>query len=100
MCDKLENQYLCEESKRAIMQARKTIIDIHAKGKLQRKLIGMAKDISIARIEEQAEQQLKHDRDNYDKRNALLSQITDAAQKGDLEEMKRIRKMLNKLFEK
>ncbi len=97
MREKSVNQGLREERKRAVAQARKAIEDISIKSKVERERIVREKDMAIAKMKEQSEQQAKHDLDSYNKRSMLLNQLTNAAQTGDLEEMKRIRSLLNEL---
>jgi len=99
MKDKSTKQTFKDERKRAVVQAQKAIADISAKGKDQREMISVAKDMALSRLEEQAAQESKHDMDKYSQKSALLDQFTNAAQQGNLEEMKRIRELLNELPE-
>ncbi len=85
-----------DDRKRAIKQAQEAIADISVRGKIQREMISAEQDRILSQMEERA---LQESNINHEK-SVLLDRLTSAAQQGNLEEMKRIRAMLNELPER
>ena len=96
------------EKRRMKQVAEAQISEVEQRGEQERAQISMLKQEAvhyidtrkqeiIKRIDAETQEAIQADKEAAEKRSDLVRQLTDAAQKGDLTEMKRIRQLMDGL---